>query len=94
MSALTEAVPLLLPTVSVTGTGFAVPVKPALLARRNQSVSLRTPGLNQHLQGRVVVHGIMPTPKGMVPTATVATTVLLALAITETLFEPAFVIRA
>ena len=37
------------------------------------------------------VHGSMPTPEGRVPTATVATTVLLALAITETLLEPAFV---
>jgi hypothetical protein len=41
-----------------------------------------------HRQGRVMDHGIMPTP--LVPTGTVATTVLPGLAITEIFLEPLF----
>jgi hypothetical protein len=36
-------------------------------------------------------HGVMLTPKGKLPTVTVATTLLLAVSITETLPEKAFV---
>jgi len=42
--------------------------------RRNQPVSLGNRGLDQHLQGRVMVHGSISTPEGRVPTATAAST--------------------
>ena len=47
-------------------------------------------GIDRHLQGRVMVYGAKPTPNGLVPTATVATTLRVAVRITETLPEPPF----
>jgi len=63
-----------------------------VLRHRKKRISQAARRSDPYLQGRVLVHGIMPTPKGTFPTATVATTMWVAVRITETLAELAFAI--
>jgi len=70
--------------VGVTGAVFTAPVELAFRAAATNAYKF-APKDSPRL-----VHGIMPTPNGFVPTATVPTTFCFAVRITEISPEPPF----